>query len=102
MLKYLYIKYFGGVFMSPIALKLLTKAYENYKKTGDTYFEYLIQDSESLIYDIAAVRQLYNSGYIEEVSDFVFSNNIPNIFSRPITFTLKDIAIEYMTTRREL
>lgn len=88
--------------MSPIALKLLTKAYENYKKTGDTYFEYLIQDSESLIYDIAAVRQLYNSGYIEEVSDFVFSNNIPNIFSRPITFTLKDIAIEYMTTRREL
>lgn len=87
--------------MSPIALKLLSSAYNFYQKTNSRTFSYQFKNSDDMFYSIEAAQQLFDDGYIENVSDFVFEDSI-DIFSGPIVFDLTYTAIEYMRTNREL
>lgn len=86
--------------MSPIALKLLTLAYENYEKTSNKAFSYQFKNADDMFYSTEAAQQLYDDGYIENVSDFVFETSV-SIFSGPICFDITSSGIKYMRSYRE-
>ncbi len=86
--------------MSPIALVLLEKAYSHYQKTFDRTFSYQCKNANDMFNSTEATCQLYEYGYIENVSDFVFEDSITNFFN-PIVFTLTDRGIEYMRSNRK-
>lgn len=87
--------------MSPIALELLSLAYKNYEKTFDRAYSYQFRNSNEMVHSIEAAQQLYEDGYIENVSDFIFESSI-SFFSGPITFELTNKGIEYMCSNRKL
>lgn len=86
--------------MSPIALKLLSSAYEQYLKSGSKSCSYRYKSSDDMFYSTDAALQLYDDGFITDVSAFVFDDEV-SIFSGPIRFTLTDKAIEYMRNNRK-
>lgn len=87
--------------MSPAALKVLSTAYESYRKTGDFYVS--IQPANpNEWYDTAiGARQLTQSGYIDEVSDFVLASPISADVTLPITFNITELGIKYIRGKRE-
>ena len=87
--------------MSPIAIKLLSLAYEHYEKTSDKTFSYQFKNADDLLPSPEAANQLSEDGYIANVSDFVFEDSI-SPFSGPIYFELTPRGIEYMRTNRKL
>lgn len=87
--------------MSPIAIKLLSLAYEHYEKTSDKTFSYQFKNADDMFLSTEAANQLYEGGYIANVSDFVFEDSI-SPFSGPIYFELTPRGIEYMRTNRKL
>lgn len=88
--------------MSPAALKLLTMAYENYLKTYETYFSYQFKDSDDFINSINGANQLFENGYIDNVSDNAFSRIVNLVPLDPIAFEITDSGIEYMRSNRKL
>lgn len=48
--------------MSPAALDLLTKAYENYLDTYDRYFSYIFKNADDLYFSIVGAQQLCEDG----------------------------------------
>lgn len=87
--------------MSPIALSLLSKAYKHYEQTLDVEFSYQPKNADDLFYSTEAACQLYDNGYIKDVSEFVFSDSISNLFE-PIVFTITFKGINYMRSNRKL
>lgn len=87
--------------MSPNALKLLSMAYEHYLKTYDRYFSYQFRNSDEMICSITGAGQLYEDGYIDNVSDNVTSSRVSIVPVMPITFESTDAGIEYMRIHRE-
>lgn len=86
--------------MSPTEFELLEKAYLHYQGTSDLTFSYLCRNADELFYFTEAACCLYEAGYIENVSEFVFESSISNFFD-PIVFTLTNRGIEYMCANRE-
>ncbi len=88
--------------MSPAALELLTKAYNHYLKTYDRHFSYLFQNGNDLFLSVSGAQQLERDGYIDNVSDNVYSSKISIVPVEPITFNLTDKGIDYMRSQRKL
>ncbi len=87
--------------MSPIALKVLSSAYDSYQKTKDFYVS-IQPESPNEWYDtVVGARQLAQSGYIDEVSDFVLTSPISADITIPITFNITELGIEYIRGKRE-
>ncbi len=88
--------------MSPAALELLTKAYNHYLKTYDRHFSYLFQNGNDLFFSVNGAQQLERDGYIDNVSDNVYSSKISIVPVEPITFNLTDKGIDYMRSQGKL
>ena len=88
--------------MSPAALELLSKAYKYYLKSYDCHFSYLCKNGNDLYYSINGAQQLDRDGYIDNVSDNVYSYQISISPPEPITFDLTDKGIHYMRSQRKL
>lgn len=88
--------------MSPAALKLLTDAYKQYRRTGNKYIEYQIADSSEILDVVEGTRQLFEDGYIADISEFLLDTPITFSIDAPICFALTSRGIEYMRTRGEL
>lgn len=87
--------------MSPAAFKVLSAAYDNYKRTGDLYFSYQAKNADDWRDSIEVVQQLASDGYIDEVSDFVFARPIVANPLSFIDFNITDRGIEYMRRKGE-
>lgn len=87
--------------MSPIAIKLLSLAYEHYEKTSDKTFSYQFKNADDMIQSVTGADQLYEDGYIDNVSDNVTSSHVSIVPVTPITFDITDAGIEYMRFHRE-
>lgn len=87
--------------MSPITIKLLSLAYEHYENTSDKTFSYQFKNADDMFLLTEAANQLYEDGYIDNVSDFVFEDSI-SPFSGPVFFELTTRGIEYLRTYRKL
>lgn len=88
--------------MSPAAFELLSKAYEHYLKSYDRHFSYQFKNGNDLFYSINGAQQLDRDGYIDNVSDNVYSSQISIVPLDPIVFDLTDKGIGYMRSHREL
>lgn len=86
--------------MSPIALKLLTIAYEQYLKTFNRECTYMYKNADDMFYSTEAIKQLYDDGYIDNVPEFVFHDTI-SIAAGPISFEITDRGIGYMRSNRK-
>ena len=60
--------------MSELEQQLLNRAYEHCKNTGEEYFSFVIPNGDMFIPLINATISLHESGYIENVSDNVYSD----------------------------
>lgn len=87
--------------MSPAALKLLANAYRHYLQTGNKYIERQITNSSEILDIVEGARQLCESGYIIDASEFLFDAPITFSLDCPICFTLTARGIEYMRTYGE-
>ena len=87
--------------MSPAALDLLTKAYENYLDTYDRYFSYIFKNADDLYFSIVGAQQLCEDGYIKNASDNIFSDRISIVPLDPISFSITDKGIDYMRSNRK-
>lgn len=87
--------------MSPVALKLLTDAYRQYRRTGNEYIECQFTNSNEILDIVEGSRQLFEDGYIADVSEFLLDIPIAFSLNDPICFTLTSRGIEYMRTHGE-
>ena len=87
--------------MSPIALKVLSSAYDSYQKNRDFYVSIQPKNPSEWYDTVIGARQLAQSGYIDEVSDFVLSSPISADITIPITFNITELGIEYMRGKGE-
>lgn len=87
--------------MSPVALTLLTNVYAQYLRTRNEYVEYYIASSSEILDVVEGARQLFEDGYISDVSGFLFDSPITFSVDSPICFTLTARGIEYMRTHGE-
>ena len=87
--------------MSPIALKYLKYAFEHYLQTSNKDYSYRFSDANDMFNAICAVRQLYEYGYIDNVSEYTIKEPI-TVSSDIINYSLTDLAINYMRRNREL
>lgn len=85
--------------MSPIAFKVLSLAYDSYQKTKDFYVSIQPKNSNEWYDAVIGTRQLAQSGYIDEVSDFVLASPISANITVPITFNITEIGIEYICSK---
>ncbi len=88
--------------MSPAAYELLAKAYDHYLEDQDRHFSYLFKNGDDLFYSINGAQQLDRDGYIDNVSDAVYSSQVSIVPPEPIVFDLTDKGIGYMRSHREL
>lgn len=87
--------------MSPVALRLLQMAYKHYQETGERSFSYQYKKGNDMFYGIEAANQLYDDGYIDDVSDFVFEDSY-SPFDGPISFTITDKGLRYIRVNGEM
>ena len=77
--------------MSPAAYELLAKAYANYKKSGSEHSSIIVSgDANKITLTKNAFKQLVESGYIENISEF-------RIGFTPVEFDICESGIEYMS-----
>lgn len=62
--------------MSPAAFTLLSMAFEHYERTSDKAFSYQFKNADDMIRSITGADQLYEDGYIDNVSDNVISSHV--------------------------
>lgn len=84
----------------PNNIKLLTMAYEHYEKTSDITFSYAFRSMKDWFYMLDAAQQLYDYGYITNVSDSVFETEFDalQLAVNHITFDLTYSGVQYMRT----
>lgn len=87
--------------MSPVALKVLSLAYDSYQKAKDFYVSIHPKNPNEWYDTVIGAQQLAQSGYIDEVSDFVFASPISADITIPITFNITEIGIEYIRSKGE-
>lgn len=87
--------------MSPTALKVLSTAYESYTKTGDFYVSIQPTNPNEWYDTVVGARQLAQSGYIDEISDFVLASPISADVTLPITFNITELGIKYICGKGE-
>lgn len=81
--------------MNAFSEKLLTDSYIHYLQTSDRHFVYEAHNGDELLQGIAAGRQLYEDGYITNISDNIFALDIDTVFDTFISFDLTDVGAEY-------
>lgn len=86
--------------MSPIAEKILHAAYENYLKTGDSYFVYPCTNSTDWLNAITGIKQLAQDGLIDEIPDFVLSGVRAPVLAS-LDFNITAAGIEKICIERE-
>lgn len=87
--------------MSPNAFHVLSAAYENYLKTGDTFFQYQPCNQDDQCNAIIGAKQLYEDGLIDEVSDFVLAFHVVARNLCPICLHITKVGVEYIRRKRE-
>ncbi len=72
---------------------LLKLSYENYSKTGDTTYIYQPKNGDELFYYTEAAKYLDSEGFIEAISDNIFSDSV-DIFQSVIVFNLTKLGVQ--------
>lgn len=92
--------------MSPLAVQVLTNAYNHYLQTQEISYEYLAPNFNAWMDFLTGASQLYEEGYIEEVPWFVEQYGAPGRHSLPgdipvIDFNITGKGIDFMRRNRE-
>ena len=82
--------------MSPDEMYLVLAAYENYRKTGESYYSYVSPYYDDWFYAVTAARQLHQNGLIDSDLAYISNPSVTNLPGDipPITFYILNDGID--------
>lgn len=78
--------------MNEFMMNLLKLSHENYLKTGNKTYRYQPKNADEIYCYTDAAKSLDAEGFIEAISDNIFSDSI-DIFQSAIVFNLTNLGI---------
>lgn len=82
--------------MNTLEIELLSLALDNYRNTGNRYFEFYVKNSSELFNYTESAKYLADEEYIIAISDNIYSDSIGLDSFFCIIFEITDKGIEYI------